>query len=128
VNGELWCWGYLFGRPSVTVAPELFDSPAAGSSIALGVNHACILSTAGEAHCLGLNDLGQLGNETFGGQESVPVPVAGNLRFASLSASGFATCGLTQQGLLYCWGGNFQGQLGTGDREHRATPVRVRLP
>jgi alpha-tubulin suppressor-like RCC1 family protein len=128
VDGELWCWGALFGRPAETVVPELVDAPAGVSSVALGASHGCILTTAGVAHCLGLNDVGQLGNGSFGVAQSVPIAVAGNLRFTALSASANTTCGLTAEGLLYCWGGNFQGQLGTGDREHRAAPVRVRLP
>jgi hypothetical protein len=127
-GGELWCWGQLFGEETETVAPRQVDAPAAVASVALGSEHGCILTTAGQAYCLGVNTVGQLGSGTSGAPHSVPVAVSGDLRFKTLSASSYTTCGLTAEGALYCWGGNELGQLGTGDRAARAAPVRVRLP
>jgi alpha-tubulin suppressor-like RCC1 family protein len=34
---------------------------------------------------------------------------------------------MASDGFAYCWGANDQGQLGTGDRQARATPTRVAL-
>jgi len=127
-GGELWCWGHLFGEGTETMAPRKVDAPAEVASVALGSEHGCILTTAGQAYCLGVNTVGQLGTGTTGAFQHVPVPVAGDLRFTDLSASSYTTCGLTAGGGLYCWGGNELGQLGTGDRTPRAAPVRVRLP
>ena len=127
-DGELWCWGQLFGEDTVTVAPRQVDAPAEVASVALGSEHGCFLTTAGRAYCLGRNSVGQLGSGTTGASQNVPVAVAGDLRFTALSASSYITCGLTGEGALYCWGGNELGQLGTGDREPRQAPVRVRLP
>lgn len=127
-SGELWCWGHLFGEDTETLAPRQVDAPAEVASVALGSDHGCILTMAGEAYCLGANQAGQLGTGTAGPTQSVPVAVAGNLQFTTLSASSYTTCGLTAGGALYCWGGNELGQLGTGDRAPRAAPVRVRLP
>jgi len=44
------------------------------------------------------------------------LPVAGGLRFASLSKGdiGQHRCGITSTGSAYCWGSNFDGQLGNG--------------
>ncbi|HET6836666.1 MAG TPA: hypothetical protein VFH24_01420, partial [Gemmatimonadales bacterium] len=93
-----------------------------------GWEHGCILTTAGQAYCLGVNAVGQLGSGAAGVPQSVPVAVAGDLRFTTLSASMNTTCGLTTEGALYCWGGNELGQLGTGDRTPREAPIRVRVP
>jgi alpha-tubulin suppressor-like RCC1 family protein len=127
-GGELWCWGHLFGEENETAAPRRVDTPGEVTVVALGSDHGCILTTAGQAYCLGVNTVGQLGNGTAGASQSVPVAVAGGLRFATLSASSYTTCGLTAGGALYCWGGNELGQLGTGDRDPRLAPFRVRLP
>jgi len=118
VGGELWCWGETPRRVTV---------PGEAASVALGEQHTCVLTMTGEAHCLGVNDHGALGTGNTGEPETDFVPVTGGLRFITLSAGRDTTCGLTGEGALYCWGSNEFGQLGTGDRLHRASPVRVRL-
>lgn len=128
VTGELWCWGRLVGDAEATLAPREVTYPAEIVAVALGETHTCALSAAGEAYCLGFNSSGQLGSGTTSEFENEPRAVAGDLRFSSLSAGYATTCGLTAEGALYCWGDNQDGQLGTGDRQPRAAPVRVRLP
>ncbi len=54
-----------------------------------------------------------------------PVPVAGGLRFTSVSAAFQHTCAVTTAGDAYCWGFNSDGQLGDGTTSDRLTPVRV---
>jgi alpha-tubulin suppressor-like RCC1 family protein len=53
-----------------------------------------------------------------GGASSVAVAVAGGLTFAMLSAGeGYGydhTCGVTTDGVAYCWGANTQAELGDG--------------
>jgi alpha-tubulin suppressor-like RCC1 family protein len=49
------------------------------------------------------------------GIRSTPVAVAGGLTFATLTAGGEHTCGLTSGGAAYCWGNNFSGQLGAAN-------------
>ena len=55
----------------------------------------------------------------------MPLAVSGGLSFASVSASTYATCGVTTDGAAYCWGDNFYGQLGTGPTTSSLTPVAV---
>jgi alpha-tubulin suppressor-like RCC1 family protein len=128
VAAELWCWGATFDDGMTSVTPHQMAVPTDVGSVALGDTHACILTTVGEAYCLGQNGRGQLGTGEAGDDQSTPVRVAGDLRFTSLSAGWDTTSGVTDAGLLYCWGSNEFGQLGTGDRQNSPTPVRVRLP
>ena len=51
--------------------------------------------------------------------------VSGGLSFASVSANGSITCGVTTAGDAYCWGNNSSGQLGDDTRTNRHTPVPV---
>lgn len=53
------------------------------------------------------------------------MPVAGGLVFTALTARGYHTCGLTNVGAAYCWGGNDYGQAGDGTTVDRASPVPV---
>jgi alpha-tubulin suppressor-like RCC1 family protein len=52
-----------------------------------------------------------LGNGTTD-RSLVPVPVAGSVHFASLSAGRDHACGLTTDGRAYCWGSNTDAQVG----------------
>jgi alpha-tubulin suppressor-like RCC1 family protein len=46
-------------------------------------------------------------------------------RFASVASGGNHTCGVTADGVAYCWGRNTDGQLGDGTTTNRTTPVAV---
>ena len=48
------------------------------------------------------------------------------LRFRSLSAGITSVCGVTTQGVIYCWGNNFSGQLGNGTTAFSTVPVPVK--
>jgi alpha-tubulin suppressor-like RCC1 family protein len=55
------------------------------------------------------------------------VPLDGQ-QFTQVSAGIKHTCALQMAGAVYCWGGNFWGQLGTGDTLPRSTPTAGPLP
>ena len=50
------------------------------------------------------------------------------LTFAHVSAGGAHTCGVTTEGVAYCWGWNGFGQLGDGTTTTRTKPVAVAGP
>jgi alpha-tubulin suppressor-like RCC1 family protein len=93
-------------------------------------DHNCGLTAGGTALCWGMGGFGQLGTtegleycgpEGYSGEGSwdcsaTPLPVAGGLRFTSLTVGETHTCGVATGGAAYCWGFNFWGQLGNGER------------
>ncbi len=125
VQQQLYCWGDdTFGQIGngnggggatprlATVGSERFTSVTVGSA------HACALNLNGNAYCWGQDSLGQLGNSRLV-NSTTPIPVAGPgavgsaaLRFSSISAGGFHTCGITVGGALWCWGDNAVGAVG----------------
>ena len=47
---------------------------------------------------------------------------------SSVSAGWDRTCALATSESVYCWGSNWAGQLGTGNQDYAATPLRALLP
>lgn len=116
---------------------EVGTSPPGDSR---GRTHTCGITPDGEPYCWGYNGGGQLGIDTTEGPRTcgrrrgvacspAPVPVAGERRFVDVSVGGEHTCGVTEDGTAYCWGGNDFGQLGARAREvpirSSAKPIRV---
>lgn len=88
-------------------------------SIAAGTAYTCGLGTSGKAWCWGTSTA--LGIGLFEAYPFSPTPLAGSLLFRELSVTAGslfdffdASCGLTLNGLGYCWGANFSGELGDG--------------
>lgn len=109
-----------FAESPVGVAGGLtFAAISAGDS-----SHTCGITSSDAAYCWGENRFGQLGNGSTGWSAS-PVPVAGGLAFAEISAGREFTCGRTKGGTAYCWGRNDSGQLGNGSTANSLTPVPV---
>jgi alpha-tubulin suppressor-like RCC1 family protein len=103
-----------------TTAPSLdlpHDAVAAATSfthVSAGGSHTCALASDGRAYCWGDNLYGQLGDGTMDRERHVPTAVVGGLRFRGISAGTAHTCGITTDDRAYCWGYDYQGQLGIG--------------
>ncbi len=91
-----------------------------------GCWHFCARS-ASSTSCWGLNSSGQLGNGSFGGNSSEPLPVSSPdaADIIGISAGHYHTCALRASGAVVCWGENSRRQLGDGTIENRSTPTEV---
>jgi uncharacterized protein YjdB len=109
-GGAAFCWGgNQFGQLGDSTlqnrsAPVAVAGAVAFTSITAGTSHTCGLTAGGAAYCWGLGELGALGIGADTGFYAVPQPVAGGIRFTSLSAGGNTTCGRSTGGDTYCWG------------------------
>lgn len=131
-DGKLYCWGEnkhgelglsLFSKysPVVQVAPQL-----TWSFVAAGSHDSCGITTEGKLYCWGLDNGGAIGVEAADacemdgapGQCALPLrqPVD-SLRFTTVATGVNHSCAITTGGVLYCWGSNDHGQLGSGFRE-----------
>jgi alpha-tubulin suppressor-like RCC1 family protein len=112
------------------------------TSIASGFEHTCALAAGGDAYCWGASGKGHGGEEwppscdpsrgncncdpSEGTCNGVPLQVGGNVKFASIVAGYYHSCGLRIGGGAYCWGDELlTGGLGTGAGGIRRTPTAV---
>ncbi|MFO7894267.1 MAG: Ig-like domain-containing protein [Longimicrobiales bacterium] len=132
-GGNVYCWGDnslgQFGTGSATYGGV--DSPLLGPSGYAQVDgaeeHTCGVTTTGEGACWGYNSYGQLGvsYDTRWASYS-PLTLTDPSAWRVLTAGEQHSCGITAAGVLYCWGSNTTGQLGTGATdydEHLPGPV-----
>jgi len=83
--------------------------------ISAGGIHTCGIAADAHAFCWGNGNDGRLGGGLMDEKDQpLPVPVAGNFKFAMISAWGWQTCGVTISDAAYCWGRGSEGQLGLG--------------
>ncbi|HEX7243590.1 MAG TPA: hypothetical protein VF263_25110 [Longimicrobiaceae bacterium] len=137
-DGRAFCWGNntLGELGDGTTAGRNHPGPVAGGlafrAISAGGDHTCALALEGRLYCWGSNAAGQLGNGATSGSSRVPVPVAGQTAFQSVSAGATHTCAVAADavGSVLCWGSGTTGELGdsvtTGFRPFPA-PVSGRL-
>ena len=137
--GDGYCWGYAeFGQigdgstydgspPAINVPVEVSGSRT-WSSINAGYTHTCGVTIADDAYCWGDNTAGQLGNNGANIGSNTPNQVSGGQAWASITAGGGFTCGVTTAGGGYCWGYNDLGAVGDGTVTQRATPAEVVTP
>ena len=127
-DGTIQCWGRnnagQLGDPATTA----FQSPTpvrvaglSATAVTAGGFHTCALPGDGTVRCWGQNDLGQLGNGTSDPVPNnpstfnpTPVTVSGITTAVAISAGGWYTCALLQDGTVRCWGDNTWGELGNG--------------
>jgi alpha-tubulin suppressor-like RCC1 family protein len=82
--------------------------------VTTGAMHSCGVTSDYRAWCWGDNERGQLGVGGTAPSYGVATAVAGGLRFLDVTAGDWHTCGITTDNLLYCWGLDDLGELGTG--------------
>jgi hypothetical protein len=143
-RGTGYCWGARI-RPNQgsvidRALPEPVLTPEPIVQIATTRTHAleggdfqryrwCASAVSGVVYCWGLNDSGQAGdgkqNYAFDAVkvEGLPAPVA------QVKTTSSTTCALATNGKVFCWGGNYNGQLGNGQIRGRSlVPTEVVLP
>ncbi len=89
----------------------------------------CASTVSGALYCWGINESGQAGvgtqNYVFDAVKVEGLPE----RVAQVKTTPKTTCALLTNGKVYCWGSNYNGQLGNGEnRGVSVVPVEVVLP
>ena len=119
-NGQVSCWGQNGsgqlgdGSKVMRSKPTPVDGLADATVLAAGAEHTCAARRAGPVVCWGKNAATQLGNGKHDDSPR-PVSVAGTLSNVSqLSLGTTHSCALAAGRRIFCWGGNYFGQVGSG--------------
>ena len=96
--------------------------------LALGQGFTCVRSSTGLVKCWGYNVNGELGlGDTANRGDTVStlprllsaIDLGAGRKALAISARGGSACAWLDRGEVKCWGGNYYGQLGTGDTANR---------
>lgn len=107
------------------VLPEGFAEEIV--SVSAGLVHGTLLTASGDLYSWGLGNFGRLG---LGDTENrtTPEKITGILDDKTVVVATHgngASYAITDDGTLYAWGQNSNGQLGLGDTAHRLVPTEV---
>ncbi|MFO0608784.1 MAG: hypothetical protein U0324_36795 [Polyangiales bacterium] len=125
-GGVVRCLPSPAGAAPAPDVQRLMDALPPAREVALGFRHACAIDLAGAISCLGENPRGELGNGERATRTAAEARVALR-RVARVVRGAEFACGLTDGG-LYCWGGNFRGDVGVGAVVDAAQPAPLRVP
>ncbi len=130
-SGGVKCWGSnvngQLGDGTTSDRLAAVDVMGLTSSVgAVFANLPCALTTRGGLVCWG-GSYGPSPVDVPGLSSGVITVARGNERLASACCrrEGSFTCALTDGGGIFCWGDNFQGQLGNGTTDSSSTPGAV---
>lgn len=124
--------GLIVGPISITSSSTSADSGAlfgstaeSGSAVvAAGRGFHCWVH-GGAAKCIGLNDVGQLGDGTTTNRTASVTVTGLSSGVIAIAAGDAHVCALLNSGSVKCWGSNTRGQLGDGSTTNSSTPVQV---
>jgi alpha-tubulin suppressor-like RCC1 family protein len=117
--GDLWCWPN--GETNTHTQVPVVEANA--RAVGVGYAHRCILKTTDVVACFGL----EYGNGALGDGEGTssdtPIDVLDAVQ--QMVGSLDHTCALRDDGSVWCWGLNSNGQIGDGSDVTAIVPVKV---
>ena len=141
-NGKVYTWGYNEdgqlgnGTTRTSTIPICIsdkENELKGKrivDISAGLFHTVALDEGGKVYTWGYNRYGQLGNGTTE-NSTTPICISDKeneikgKKIVKIVAEGYTTVALDENGKVYTWGYNEDGQLGNGTTENSTTPICI---
>jgi len=132
-NGYLYCWGgNEYGQLGLgdTVNRNVpVEVGGMWKTVATGNSHTCGVKSDGTLWCWGWNWYGQLGIGEWGyvypnpEYYTLPQSVTGETRWKEVATGWSHTCAIATDSTLWCWGNNYFGELGIGEKGNTNVPL-----
>jgi alpha-tubulin suppressor-like RCC1 family protein len=110
-SGLISCWGRNFygqlgdGTTTNKSSPVSVYGFKTFTDFSCGSNHVCAIdANDGSMWCWGRGTWGQLGTGAYNISNSSPVSVLGNRSYISVGVIANSSCGMLENGDIYCWG------------------------
>lgn len=135
-NQTVSCFGSnVSGQSSVNdtaseLVPVRVDGVRNVVELGLGQDHTCARQDSGAVLCWGNNVFRQLGRETVNSAPNGPGRVSRLGNATKLGVGRFHSCAADATGKAFCWGYNYDGQIGNGEADKSAysnVPVPTRV-
>ncbi|XP_061683885.1 RCC1 and BTB domain-containing protein 2 isoform X1 [Syngnathoides biaculeatus] len=135
-DGEVYAWGHngysqlgngttIHGLIPALVSTNLQNKKV--TEVACGSHHTIALTTEGEVYAWGYNNSGQVGSGSTANQPT-PRRVSSCLQskvVVNIACGQLCSMAVLDNGEIYGWGYNCNGQLGLGNTGNQQTPCRV---
>jgi alpha-tubulin suppressor-like RCC1 family protein len=137
-DGSVACWGYnqdgtlgdgTYSDRYVPVPMLSFGPDVTTELLSSGYYHTCALLSDQSISCWGSNEYGQIGNGEIDGTTGISTPYSvpefsSGSNASLVRAGGHATCVVTTDGELFCWG--YKALKGvTNDNSYISTPTHI---
>lgn len=139
-DGQAYCWGRGTNGQIGNANKNNVNIPTKVSqplninfkSLVIAQSTVCGLTNAGQTYCWGSGYNGQIGDDSLD-SSTIPIKVhqSDGVKFNKLYVSPVDTgidstfCGLTTNGIAYCWGYGMFGQIGNGKSINAYEPAAV---
>ncbi|MGC5324432.1 cadherin-like beta sandwich domain-containing protein, partial [Brevibacillus sp. SYSU BS000544] len=130
-TGSVWAWGSNMngslgdGTTTAHLRPIKVPGLTDITAISASGNFTLALKNDGTVYAWGMNYNGQLGNGTSNNVQLVPLQIPGLDHVIAIEAGNGYSMALKDDGKVYTWGLNNNGQLGDGTTDSKSTPVQV---
>ncbi len=133
-NNEVWCWGSnssgQLGDGNLgidRITPMVVSGQSDITAIAGGASHTFARKNDGTVYSWGSNGNGQLGDGNSPTDSDTPVQVSGLTNVTAVTGGGGHSMAVKSDGSVWCWGFNYNRQLGDGTTNDKHTPVETKF-
>lgn len=131
-DGTLWVWGRnaaaTIGDNTTINKSSPVQTISGGTNwkqVSAGRCHTAGVKTDGTLWLWGLNDSGQIGNDSLISQSSPVQTISSGTNWKQVSLGCFHSAAIKTDGTLWLWGSNGFGELGTNNSIVRSSPVQT---